>query len=234
MPSLLPRRPAVLAYHGVFQPDPITDPNRLLVSPEHLASHVAFLQRRGYRFVTASHLTSGPAAAGTAVLTFDDGFRHWIDQLLPVLTSFAIPATVYVCPGLWGRQHADVSGPAGLLVSLSDVRAMHDAAVEIGSHAMTHRDLRLLDDHELRRELVDSKAAIEEITQEPCRTLAYPFGLFDDRVLAAAVAAGYEGALGWQPGPWRRYAVPRLPAPCRHDAGRLALKLLGVRRWWAQ
>jgi hypothetical protein len=68
------------------------------------------------------------------------------------------------------------------------------------------------------------------VTGRPCRTLAYPFGLFDDRVERAARAAGYELAWGWLPGSWRAAAAPRLPAPPRHGARRLAIKLLGIRR----
>jgi peptidoglycan/xylan/chitin deacetylase (PgdA/CDA1 family) len=102
--------------------------------------------------------------------------------------------------------------------------------MELGSHSLSHPDLRKLDDAELSRQLEESKAAVEQITGRPCRTLAYPFGLYDERVVAAAGAAGYELAFAWLPGPWRPLEAPRLPAPPRHGAGRLGLKLLGVRR----
>ena len=95
---------------------------------------------------------------------------------------------------------------------------------------MSHPDLRLLDGGELARELEESKTAVERLTGRPCRTLAYPYGLYDERVVAAAGAAGYELAFGWLPGPWRALEAPRLPAPPRHGARRLALKLAGLRR----
>ena len=63
------------------------------------------------------------------------------------------------------------------------------------------------------------------MTGEPCRTLAYPYGLYDERVVRAAGEAGYELAFGWLPGPWRPLEAPRLPAPPRHGARRLSLKL---------
>ena len=76
----------------------------------------------------------------------------------------------------------------------------------------------------------ESKTAVERLTGRPCRTLAYPYGLYDERVVPAARAAGYELAFGWLPGPWRALEAPRLPAPPRHGARRLALKLAGLRR----
>ena len=75
-----------------------------------------------------------------------------------------------------------------------------------------------------------SKAAVEELTGRPCRTFAYPYGLHDERVTRAVADAGYELAFTWLPGPWRPLEAPRLPAPPRHGAARLAVKLLGVRR----
>ena len=102
--------------------------------------------------------------------------------------------------------------------------------MELGSHSLSHFDLRKLSDAELAAELSDSKQAVEAITGRPCRLFAYPYGLYDDRVVEAVGTAGYELAFAWLPGPWRPLEAPRLPAPPRHGAGRLALKLLGVRR----
>jgi peptidoglycan/xylan/chitin deacetylase (PgdA/CDA1 family) len=149
---------------------------------------------------------------------------------LPVLRSLGVRATFFVCPGLFGQQHPDVPGEAGELLRAEEARALHDAGMELGSHTLSHPDLRTLDDEELERELVGSKQAIEELTGEQCRTLAYPYGLYDQRVVRAARAAGYELAFGWLPGPWHPLEAPRLPAPPRHGSQRLALKLLGIRK----
>ena len=133
-------------------------------------------------------------------------------------------------PRAVGRQHHVVSGPAGRLLDENGARALVAAGFELGSHAMTHVDLRMHDDATLASELRDSRAAIEDVSGVPCRVLAYPFGAHDARVQAAAEDAGYALALGWLPGPWNPFAAPRLPGPTRHGASRLALKMTGVRR----
>ncbi len=210
------------------------DPNQMITSPSHLASHVRLLRRLGYRFVSAEQAldASGPGGPppGTAVLTFDDGFRDWITDALPLLKRLGVPATFYLCPGWLGGQHPDVPGEHGRLLGGAEVRALAREGMELGSHAMAHEDLRELDDGALRDNLAASKAAVEEMTGRPCRTLAYPFGLFGEREARAAAGAGYELAFGWQPGPWVPHAAPRLPAPPRHGAVRLAGKLVGIRR----
>ncbi|HEX9375331.1 MAG TPA: polysaccharide deacetylase family protein [Actinomycetota bacterium] len=228
------RGPIVLAYHGVGRAADDTDPTRLITSPRHLESQVRLLRRLGYRFATAEQVLAGSGGDAppdrTAVLTFDDGFRSWLTDALPLLQRLGIRATFYVCPGWLGGHHPEVAGEEGRLLDADDARALVGAGMELGSHAMAHADLRELDDEALRDDLASSKAGVEELTGRPCRTLAYPFGLFGEREERAAAEAGYELAFGWWPGPWRRFAAPRLPGPPRHGAARLAAKLMGVRR----
>jgi peptidoglycan/xylan/chitin deacetylase (PgdA/CDA1 family) len=172
----------------------------------------------------------GPLPRHVAILTFDDGFHNWITNALPLLKDLDVPASFYACPGWDGGQHPEVTGAEGELIDRTGLRLLHDAGMEVASHSMTHPDLRGLDTAALGSELSRSKIEIETITERPCRTFAYPYGLFDERVKRATQAAGYEAALDWLPGRWDRYAVPRLPGPPRNGAGRLALKMLGLRK----
>jgi peptidoglycan/xylan/chitin deacetylase (PgdA/CDA1 family) len=228
------RRPVVLVYHGVGDVSDAEDPGRLIVSPARLQAHIRLLQERGYHFCRARDLLAAGVdsapAPGTAVLTFDDGWLDGLTVAAPLLRRLGVAATFYVCPGMWGGQHPDVRGRAGRLLDQEQARELHQLGMELGSHTMTHPDLRRLGDAELADELARSKAEIEALTGRPCRTLAYPFGLFDERVERAAADAGYELAFAWQPRPWRALSAPRLPGPPRHGARRLALKLYGIRR----
>jgi peptidoglycan/xylan/chitin deacetylase (PgdA/CDA1 family) len=226
------RRPVVLAYHGVNAP-PADDPLGLVMTPEHLASQIATLRRLGYRFRTAGELADGgggPPPPGTAVLTFDDGWRDALTVVAPLLERAGVRATFYVNPGHWGGRHHEVGGEAGRLLDAADARALAEAGMELGCHALEHRDLRGLGDAELAHQVEAGRAGVEEVTGRPCRTFAYPFGAHDPRVEVAVAAAGFELAFAWLPGPWRAFAAPRLPAPTRGGGERLLLSLLGVRR----
>ena len=232
MPGRLP--PLVLVHHGVGDADPESDPVKLVVPPTKLRSQLRLLLRLGYRFHPAEDLFADgagfPPPGRTASVTFDDGLASDLHVTAPLLEQLGIRGSFYVCPGLWGAQHASISGSAGRLLSRDEAAELSARGMELGSHAMTHSDLRKLGDAELRAELEDSKAAIEDVTGRPCRVIAYPFGLHDERVESAARAAGYEAGLGWGSGQWRREAVPRMPGPPRHGGLRLGLKLLGIRR----
>jgi peptidoglycan/xylan/chitin deacetylase (PgdA/CDA1 family) len=225
------RAPIVLCHHGVGEVDDTIDPKTLVVSPKHLEGQILWLQRNGYSFVTADEIdpAAGPAPR-TAVLTFDDGWRDALTTVLPILRRLEVRATFYVCPGLWGGQHPDVRGDAGRILTRQETAQLHDAGMDLGSHTMTHKDLRRLTEDELAWELETSKASIEELIGGPCKTFAYPFGLFTDREMKAVASVGYEIGFGWLPGPWRAHAAPRMPGPPRNGATRLALKMMGIRR----
>lgn len=106
-----------------------------------------------------------------------------------------------------------------LLMTWDDVRALRDAGMGVGSHTWTHRVLTKVDGAEARRQLTRSRGVLEEQLGRPVRTLAYPVGGFDRRVIQQARAAGYELAYAYGGG------VSRLPS-----ADLLALRRLAVER----
>lgn len=102
------------------------------------------------------------------------------------------------------------------------VREMHAAGFEIGSHGVHHRMLAKLPQQELEFELRESKAVLERELGAPASLIAYPVGgytAFDDRVIEATAAAGYQAGCsyvsgtnslaGLQPYALRRLAVER-------------------------
>lgn len=230
MPS---NRAVALAYHGVGDHSADTDAHRLVVHPKHLESQLRLLIRLGYDFCLARDLVDRPLGAGEAVLTFDDGFQGWVDLAAPLLARLGLPASFYVCTDWLGGQHPLVSGPAGRLLDRAGIESLLEGGHEVGSHTRTHPDLRTLDDAALESEVLGSRRDLEALTGVPCVSFAHPFGLHDERVRAAVEAAGYGMGWDWLPADsWSPFAAPRMPAPCRHGAVRLALKLRGLRRRW--
>ena len=77
--------------------------------------------------------------------------------------------------------------------------------IEIGSHTNSHADLVSATAEEAYRELVSSKAALEDLLKEPVSSFAYPFCRYSPECPGAAERAGYacavmcEGRGGWRP-----------------------------------
>ena len=108
-------KPRVLVYHGVAEPND-GDTSRLPTAPRHVEAHIRFLQKRGFRFLTAEELLDGMPSGRTAVLTFDDGFRNWVIAAQPLLERLGVRGTFYLCPGRYRMQHPEVAGEQGRLL----------------------------------------------------------------------------------------------------------------------
>jgi peptidoglycan/xylan/chitin deacetylase (PgdA/CDA1 family) len=224
-----PPRPLVLCYHAVSEhwEDP------LAVTLAALERQLRLLVARGYRPVGAPEAVTG---SGKLVhVTFDDAFRS-VATALPVLRRLGVSATVFACAGLAeGDCILNIPELAPLLpaheedlttMSWAELRELVENGLEVGSHTLTHPHLTKLGDDELRRELEESRARLEDELGAPCRFLAYPFGEEDARVRSAARSSGYEAAFAL-PGDQMSsdpYAVPRVGIWRRDGTLRVGLK----------
>jgi peptidoglycan/xylan/chitin deacetylase (PgdA/CDA1 family) len=186
----------ILMYHQVGEHRPGSALNRWRVREEDFLWQLDALRRRGYRGVALRDLFDTPSS-GTrrAVLTFDDGYRGVKERALPRLLSRGFSATVFVVADRTGGVNDwDGETPGEPLLSADEIRALHDAGIEIGSHGATHRALTRLDDADLHREVAGSKDTLERLTGTPVTSFCYPYGDFDDRVVTAVRAGGYRAA----------------------------------------
>jgi peptidoglycan/xylan/chitin deacetylase (PgdA/CDA1 family) len=191
----------VLAYHALSEHWPAA----LSVPPRALELQLEHLLRAGYRPATFHDAVTAPADEKTMAVTFDDGFRSVLTRGFPTLERLGIPATVFVAtafpdrgqPLSWpGIEHWRGTSYEEELVPLSwkELRDLADAGWEIGSHTRSHPRLTVLEEGELLDELLASRLACERHLDRPCRSLAYPYGAVDARVLRAAEMAGYSAA----------------------------------------
>ena len=195
--------PLIVCYHAVSG----TWPSLLAVSERALATQVAALRRRGFTGLTFSDAEqrrrAGTLPRRSLVITFDDGYASTL-RAMSALQATGFPATVFVVTRFvesealltWDgieswldSDHADELRPLGW----RDLERLVAAGWEVGSHTASHLLLTRLDDEALRRELDESRATLTQ-RLGACSSLAYPYGEADERVAAAARAAGYVAA----------------------------------------
>jgi len=191
----------VLCYHAVSE----TWPAALSTTPARFEEHVARLAAHGYRGVTFHEAITSPASGRRVAITFDDAYLSVLELARPILDRFGVPATVFAPTAFAGRDepmawpgidHWLGTDHAAELLPMSWVQLgeLADHGWEIGSHTRTHPRLTTCDENSLTAELAVSRAECEHALGRPCRTLAYPYGDHDDRVVEAARSAGYEAA----------------------------------------
>lgn len=190
------RPPLILAYHGVADVPAHRDPEGLLISPRRFRRHVRRLKRWGYGFLSFGDMARAVAEGrgeGHVALTFDDGLLDNLETLVPILRGEGgLPATVFVTTGWMGSPHPTV--PYLRNMTADEVRALHEAGVEIGGHTVTHPDLTTLSFEEARDEVREGCRQLAEIIGAPVDTFAYPFGHTDEQATRAVAAAGVRAA----------------------------------------
>ena len=191
----------VLVYHAVSEHwDADTT-----VTPEQLSQQIRYLIARGYRSVPFERALATPPPGKVLAITFDDAHRSVFEIAYPLLRELGAVATVYAPtdyigtgePTGWEGFEAHARGPhAQELVCMDweQLNALADAGWEIGSHTRSHPHLTQLPDSALHDELFGSRELLEKRLRRPCRTLAYPYGDHDSRVVEAAILAGYRFA----------------------------------------
>jgi len=148
--------------------------------------------------MSLSEFARNAAAKGRKViLTFDDGCAAVLENGLPVLQQHGFGAIQFLVAGLpGGRNEWDVrkGDVAERLMTVEEVRRWLAAGMEVGSHSMTHRNLRHLEESEAREEIAGSKKKLEDTYAVPIRHFSYPYGSWNERVRDLVQEAGYETA----------------------------------------
>ncbi|MBM4363046.1 MAG: polysaccharide deacetylase family protein [Deltaproteobacteria bacterium] len=211
---LLPRAHhgvAVLAYHLVGG---TTD------SPVDLPLDVFRAQLD--RLAATRRVRSLGAALGGAprdeafVLTFDDAYRNFREVAWPLLVERGLPATLYVpVDFVDGSGASPIRGVTLPPLSWADLRAMVAEGLTVGSHSVTHRNLRRLAPAEVERELEGSRKALEDRLGVAVTSFCYPQAK-SSRAAERLAGRCYESAVvaggrRFTPGRVDRRAIPRLP-----------------------
>lgn len=221
----------MLMYHAVTREKTAPD-WAWAVSQEAFCAQLDFLNAEGYQTLTMGELASGRTKPTdrSVVITFDDGY---VDNLAAseALAKRGMCASWFIVSGSIGREPAwPADGrPTGRLLNAAELREMHAAGMEIGSHTVSHAKLPDVDDATLARELTDSKAALEDAIGAPVSSFAYPYGLWDARCEDAVRRAGYTAACttrtGWAMRDGDPFKLRRLTVFNHDSIGRFARKL---------
>jgi peptidoglycan/xylan/chitin deacetylase (PgdA/CDA1 family) len=224
------QRSVILGYHGISRSRRRHDLSLLLTRPSKFRTQLELLLEAGFEFVTAAELArlagGGEPPPGYAVVTFDDGMRNNRTVALPILQGYGIPATVYISIGLIGEVSpwVDPNGDNRML-DTGEIQELASAGWELGAHTMTHPDLSTLAYEACRREIEESKIALEEIGQVSVETFAYPFGRYDEQTISAVRDSGLSAAVTTGSGIWEPYELTRAMVGALDPTPILMLKL---------
>lgn len=191
----------ILFYHRVAD----DSPNPWTISTSAFAAQINWLRSR-FDLVSLAvaqeriecHRNRFP----TACITFDDGYAENLRFAIPLLLKHKIPFTYFVATDFVTNNkpfpHDAAAGRPLPVHTLTEIRDLAAAGVEIGAHTRTHANLGgELSPEQLVSEIVGSKHDLEAAIGKPITYFAFPYGQHENlsaKAFQIAYAAGFAGA----------------------------------------
>ncbi|HEY3473942.1 MAG TPA: polysaccharide deacetylase family protein, partial [Anaerolineales bacterium] len=178
--------PILLYHHIGFS---LKENNIYYVSPEAFDQQMNLLYQWGYKTISVELLSR--AVQGGAelppkpiLLTFDDGSETTYPTALPLMQRYGFTGSSYIVYNYVGITHH---------MNVDQIRALHAAGWEIGSHGLSHTELTARPERQ-QDEIVQSRRQLETLLGVPVLSFAYPFGAYDSDSLHYVHFAGYIAA----------------------------------------
>ena len=207
------------------------------VPPTRFVDQMAYLRTHGYTPMTVTQcIQTGEEdlPEKPVILTFDDGMADFFTEVLPILTHYNFPATLYIATAFvngtcdWLRREGESTR---LMVTWEQIAQIQAAGIECGAHSHTHPQLDMLSPSMAQHELLTSKKTLEEHLGQRVTSFAYPYGYYTATTQQLVHAAGYTSAcavkhamhtIGTNP-----CALPRLMVKASTDKEEFAALLTG-------
>ncbi len=187
----------VIMYHHIqnMQQAEAEKHASLTVSTDIFQQQMQYLKDRGYNIITAQDLinffdNSTGLAAKPVMLTFDDAYKDFITDALPILKQFSYPAILFTPTGL-------VDNPG--YANWNDLTDASISKILISNHTWSHHNMAGASDV-ISKEI---STADEQLTAHNFnfpKVFSYPYGFESASAINFLTSKGYQLAFTTKPG----------------------------------
>jgi peptidoglycan/xylan/chitin deacetylase (PgdA/CDA1 family) len=184
----------ILCYHNLAP----QSKGRLVLGVKSFEEQMHYLKSQGYRVVSLKEFLEFTSLKKqlprkSLVLTFDDGYRAFIQYAYPILKELGFTATLFV--------YTDYIGAGVTALSWADLKKLAAEGFDIEAHSKSHGNMRRAatesaDEYakRLAAELNVPKDLFSKNLGYLPQSLAYPYGSQDDVVVQRTKERGYAAA----------------------------------------
>jgi len=194
----------ILCYHSVNSSNnSLFNPNTN-INLSHFILQMEYLKNNGFECVAFEEMEKYLVGEininnKSFMLTFDDGFKSTLTQVLPVLNTFNYNCIIFISTDYIGKKHRLDCELYGKYNSLNHINTYgcHDdnfpltkkeiyelscmKNVLIGSHGCSHQQYTALNEKEIEKENAQSKIVLENITGKNINHFSFPNGAYGKR-----------------------------------------------------
>jgi peptidoglycan/xylan/chitin deacetylase (PgdA/CDA1 family) len=199
----------ILCYHRFTE----SCKSSMCLPPSVFERQMAYLKNNGYRVITLHDLYDflnyrRGIPKKSVIITLDDGYRSAYEVAYPILKKYGFTATLFI--------YTDFVGASKNAVNWEQLGEMRNAGFEVGSHSISHCDLTKKREGEgeaayverITREIVRSKQIIDEKLSQTTVSIAFPYGIYNQKILTLCDQAGYTMAFSVKRGGNAFFADP--------------------------
>lgn len=186
----------ILLYHR-FDSVP---KDEMTVRPSEFEGQIKFLRDNGYNIVPLRDIVNFMMGRGTlppraVAITSDDGHRSVFTVMKPIVEHYRIPVTLFIYPSAISN--------ASYAMTWDQLKQLQATGLfQIESHTYWHpnfnKDKRRLSPADYKKfvdgQMTKSKQVLERRMGTHVDLLAWPFGIYNDQLIASARQAGYVAA----------------------------------------
>lgn len=234
----------ILMYHGIREGVSTAHPYyETNTSPILFAQHMRYLQDTGYQATDIDtairSIQQGDASQKCMVITFDDGYRDVYTKAYPILKECGFTATIFLPTGFISDRRAKCQDED--FMTWPEVRELVSHGFRIGSHTVTHPQLKVLALRDIDDEVSRSKQTIEDKVGIVVKSFAYPFAFpqsdkaFRQSLRQLLEKHGYQSGvctiIGTAGNRDEQFFLPRLPINSYDGLNLFRTKLEGGYDW---
>jgi peptidoglycan/xylan/chitin deacetylase (PgdA/CDA1 family) len=184
----------VLVYHQIGP----AARGRLVMPVANFEQQMLHLKAEGYRVIPLEELVEFTALGRqlprrAVVLTFDDGYKSFVEFVRPILKELGFHATLFI--------YTDYVGAGPTALDWDDLKSLAQEGFTIGAHSKTHGDLKRRPgesgeawSRRLEVELAQPLQLFRARLGLTPRMLAYPYGSYDAELADKVRDYGYRAA----------------------------------------
>jgi len=183
----------ILVYHNISA----QEKGKLSIASRTFDAQIKQLHAEGFQALSLADFmafTTGrrQLPRRSVLLTFDDGYKSFIQYARPILKDYGFGATLFV--------YSDFLG-GGSALSWQDLRTLTEQGYDVQAHSKTHGNLRRKEGESeaayakrIEAELAFPQTLFKKHLGHPSEALAYPFGEMDDELIPYVAKYGYTVA----------------------------------------
>ena len=183
----------ILVYHNISS----QEKGKLSIASKMFDAQIKELHAEGFHALSLADFVAFTAGRRqlprkSVLLTFDDGYKSFIQYARPILKDYGFGATLFV--------YSDFLG-GGSALSWQDLRTLTEQGYAVQAHSKSHANLRRKEGESeaayakrIEAELAYPQTLFQKNLGRPSEALAYPFGEMDDELVPYVAKYGYTVA----------------------------------------